>query len=209
MSQGKPQTSYKLQRVSTVTLMGPRAQSFPPAELLRESFLIGVDGGVWASHQDRYDLTVGDGDSVAPGITLMERYPVAKDLSDLALALELIPPHIDTLHLWGFWGGRDDHHLINLGEVFFLNHAPAVTLIHRFEGSPVRLLNPGSHTLKLSGTFSLISLVPALFSLSGACRFPIENLLVRPFSSQLLSNHAEGEVTIHCDQRFFCLEEQG
>lgn len=80
-------------------------------------------------------------------------------------------------------------------------------MIHRPERAPVRLLNPGTHTLKLSGTFSLISLVPALFTIAGACRFPVENLLVRPLSSQLLSNHGEGEVRIHCDQRFFCIEE--
>lgn len=207
MSQGKPQTSEKLQRARTVILMGPLAHAFPPAELLQQSVLIGVDGGVWATHLEHYDLTVGDGDSVAPGVTLMERYPVEKDASDLALALGSVPPEAQTLHLWGFWGGRDDHHLMNLGEVFFLAQAPARTLIHRPAGSPVRLFHPGTHTLKVSGTFSLFSLVPALFSISGACDYPIKDLKVRPLSSQLLSNHAQGEVTIECDQRFFCLEE--
>lgn len=207
MSQGKPQTPEKLQRARTVILMGPLTKTFPSDELLRESVLIGVDGGVWATHLERYDLTVGDGDSVAPGVTLMERYPTAKDASDLALALELLPPQAQTLHLWGFWGGRDDHHLMNLGEVFFLSKIPERTLIHRPNSSPVQLWPPGKHTLRLSGTFSLLSLVPALFSISGACDYPIANQRVRPLSSQLLSNRGQGEVTIECDQRFFCLEE--
>lgn len=207
MSQGKLQTPPQLQRARTVVLMGPRADLFPPAALLEDSFLIGVDGGTWDSHAQAYHLTLGDGDSAAPGVELQTRHPVDKDQSDLALALALLPPTLECLHLWGFWGGRDDHHLMNLGELFLAPHLPAQTLIHRPGLAPVRLLPPGTHELSLAGTFSLFSLSPALFTLAGACRYPVRERRVAPLSSQLLSNRGDGVVQITCDQRFFCLEE--
>ncbi|MFI5391452.1 MAG: hypothetical protein ACHQYQ_08830, partial [Bacteriovoracales bacterium] len=61
------------------------------------------------------DISVGDGDS--SNFPMDFNLPEEKDYSDLKFALDLIPPNVEKINLWGFLGGRRDHEIINFGEV--------------------------------------------------------------------------------------------
>jgi thiamine pyrophosphokinase len=89
-------------------------------------FLIGVDGGIKFLKGKHPDLVIGDWDSAKQTaamqfekrgsrlVTLSKR----KNQSDLAAALAELAKHPQTdLALYGFTGGRADHHLSNLLEI--------------------------------------------------------------------------------------------
>lgn len=96
-----------------------------------EDLRVGVDGGLdlWESLRTRLtpQIAVGDWDGASRGAlqrfeeagTTLVTLPREKDQSDLACALrvlqELAPEEIVLL---GFTGGRADHHLSNLLEIF-------------------------------------------------------------------------------------------
>ena len=197
----------KLSLTRQVLLVGPMALQFPDANLRRDKILIGVDGGVWSEHLSLYDVTLGDGDSLKSPVKLDHPFSSDKNESDLSLALKLLPPDLISVELWGFWGGRDDHQWVNLGEVFhWMNHTAIVT-IHRPDKAPLRLFPAGTHEITSTHTFTLLSLEDAHFSIQGKCRWPLPRTKVQKLSSHLLSNQGQGEMTIECDHKFFCFEE--
>jgi thiamine pyrophosphokinase len=183
------------------------SSQFPDEELRHNKLVMGVDGGVWSEYLSLYDITLGDGDSLKTPLSLDHHYSVDKNESDLALALKLLPPDLSSIELWGFWGGRDDHQLLNLGEIFHWHNRQAIVTIYRPENSPVRLYPAGVHKIISRQTFSLLSFEEAHFSIQGECRWPLSRTKVQKLSSHLLSNEGQGEMTIECDQKFFCFEE--
>ena len=85
-----------------------------------DAVVVGVDGGVELAHELGYtiDLAVGDFDSLSPTAlavlegsgTLIERHPVAKDASDLELALEVaLRFEPERIIVFGGSAGRLDH----------------------------------------------------------------------------------------------------
>lgn len=193
----------KVQQQKGVVLVGPMAKTFPTEHPLLP--VLGVDGGSSKATADRYDFTLGDGDSLAGAHALDLVFPVDKDASDLALALQHLPPGPLSIHLYGFWGGRFDHQVINLGEL----HARLIkdggeVCFHTDSEYQVLGRPAGRHTLTLQGLFSLFSPLPTLFSIEGACRFSLVATRVDSLSSRLLSNEGHGEVTLTADRPFFC-----
>jgi thiamine pyrophosphokinase len=193
----------KVQQHKGVVLVGPMAKAFPVYHPLLP--VLGVDGGSGKAAAEKYDFTLGDGDSLASGLQLDLVFPVDKDASDLALALQHLPAGPLTIHLYGFWGGRFDHQVINLGEL----HARLLkdggeVCFHTDSEYQVLGRPAGRHTLTLQGLFSLFSPLPTLFSIEGACRFSLPPTRVESLSSRLLSNEGLGEVTLTADQPFFC-----
>jgi len=193
----------KVQQHKSVVLVGPMAKSFPTD--WPQLPVLGVDGGSNKASPERYDFTLGDGDSLGPAAALDLVFPSAKDASDLALALQHLPAGPLTIHLYGFWGGRFDHQVINLGELHArLTQEGGEVYFHTESEYQVLGLPAGRHNLVLQGIFSLFSPLPTQFSIEGACRFPLPATRVDPLSSRLLSNEGQGAVTIEADQPFFC-----
>ena len=193
----------KVQQHKSVVLVGPMAKSFPTDWPLLP--VLGVDGGSNKATADKYDFTLGDGDSLGPALSLDLVFPVDKDASDLALALQHLPAGPLTIHLYGFWGGRFDHQVINLGELHArLMKEGGEVCFHTDSEYQVLGRPAGRHTLTLQGLFSLFSPLPTLFSIEGECRFPLTPTRVDSLSSRLLSNEGHGEVTLTADQPFFC-----
>lgn len=198
----------KAQRLGRVDLVGPLAlgQARPdPAT----GALLAVDGGL--AHFPRADFSVGDGDShPRPAQAHLDlRLPAEKDRSDLSHALELIPAPVKEIHLYGVWGGRFDHQMMNQGalhEELLKRQARACV----FGPGPERLwaFAAGGHRLNLCGTFSLWSLALAQVRIQGACRYPLERATaLAPLSSLTLSNEGEGEVEFTASQPFFVYTE--
>lgn len=197
----------KLSLTRQALLMGPLSAHFPDEKMRQDKLLIGVDGGVWSEYLSLYDVTLGDGDSLKTPVQLDHHYSVDKTESDLALALKLLPSDLLSLELWGFWGGRDDHQWVNLGEVFHWKNHSALVTIYRPDKAPLRLYPPGVHTIHSKHTFTLLSLEDAHFSIQGECRWPLSRTPIRKFSSHLLSNQGLGKMMIECDHKFFYFEE--
>lgn len=187
-------------------LIGPLATSTPPAQLLQASAVMCIDGGIDMMDPSEIHYSIGDGDSAKNGRTLDEQLPVGKDTSDLAMGLQHLPAGLKTIHLWGFWGGRFDHQLCNLGEIQqFLQTHTAQIFLHNPEGAPMLALPQGEHSLDLIGTFTLLSLQTCHFTIGGECRYPLATpTRVLPLSAHTLSNIGAGKVTITCDHAFFC-----
>ncbi len=193
----------KVQQHKSVVLVGPMAKSFPTD--WPQLPVMGVDGGCNKAPLERYDFTLGDGDSLAPALVLDLLFPTDKDASDLSLALQHLPAGAITIHLYGFWGGRFDHQVINLGELHArLTQEGGKVFFHTDSEYQVVGLPAGRHSLSLQGVFSLFSPLSTLFSISGDCRFPLAPTQVPSLSSRLLSNEGHGEVIIDADQAFFC-----
>lgn len=212
MSQGKPQSSLlpwemKLQRLKRALLIGPLSSELPPQEIRQDKLIIGVDGGVRADEIALYDLTLGDGDSAPHGTPLMHQYSVDKAQSDLSLALQLLPSTLESLELWGFWGGRDDHQLINLGEIFHWHKGQTEVRIYRPQNNPIIMMGAGDHKIQHHGVFSLLSFDTMTLSIAGACRYPLPATQVAPFSSHLLSNFGDGEIIVTSDRPFYFFAE--
>jgi hypothetical protein len=183
--------------------MGPR----PPKEFFNFPILA-VDGG--GDFCDSCDIWVGDGDSLIrpTNASWKKTYPEKKSQSDLALALHLLTDlQRPRLHLWGFSGGRRDHHLFNIGEcLHFLNsNASGRIFFYENNTSPSFLFFPkGESDFLFKGTFSVGSIFPMNLKLQGDCLYQQESpLYFSPLSSLGLSNQAFGEVTITSDAPFF------
>src|SRR5690606_29585109 len=89
-----------------------------------EALVIAADSGIDQAHALglTVDIAVGDFDSVTPGAlaraeaagATVERHPVAKDATDLELALDAAAQHRpDQVLVLGGHGGRLDHQLAN------------------------------------------------------------------------------------------------
>jgi thiamine pyrophosphokinase len=179
-----------------IQLVGPLAQ--PDTELSEP--VIFVDGGA-ALRQNNMGLAVGDGDSY-PG-ALDYRLDPDKDFSDLAFALSLVESRFGEIELHGFLGGRRDHELLNLGEVFhFLNRLTEPARLRMDDA--VDAFSTGSWQFHRHGLFSLVVFSPARVALSGDCRYPIATgTLIRPVSSLGLSNEGHGDIQLESDGPVF------
>lgn len=180
----------------SIMLVGPLAD----AELEIIEPVIFVDGGS-TRREHNIGLSVGDGDSFAG--ELDHKLDTEKDFSDLAFALSLLSHGFHNIEMHGFLGGRRDHELLNLGEVFhFLARRtrPATALIDR----SVDAFSEGSWQVEVHGTFSLIAFEAATVALSGRCRYQIpDGTRIAPVSSFGLSNEGYGLITIKTSSPLF------
>lgn len=210
MSSHKPRLNSFLELARSkeqVLLIGPMAESTPSSLLVQNSAVIGVDGGSTIAPKSDYDYFIGDGDSLQNPTALEfdEIYSKNKDESDLKLALRIIPTEVKTVHLWGFWGGRMDHHLFNLGELSsYLESHKAKLIWHSNDFDRMEGLPPGKHQFSVHGRFSVLSVYKSIFSIEGDCRYPIKHPTeVQPLSSLTLSNIGNGNVYISSNNPFF------
>lgn len=186
--------SYLERKGEQVTLVGPMAKSF---EAPANQALLFVDGGAKLKSNEGYSL--GDNDSFSGKLDLV--LPKEKDFSDLSYALSLIPSKTKSLSLKGFLGGRKDHELINLGEVYrFLCLREDTQLIL---DQSILSYSKGEWDLEIEGEFSLLSYDQQIISMVGSCQYPLENTRIEPHSSHGLSNNGSGKITLSNERPVF------
>jgi thiamine pyrophosphokinase len=193
----------QLKSTKSALLVGPRPLERPIPQ--DKNALLIVDGGMnhWAQKPPS-SVLIGDGDSCQAGFdqTLFDLLlPTNKDRSDLAYALSLLPENLQNLELLGFGGGRFDHQLVVLGELysFLKTHLQChLKLGHEILGLP-----KGTHHLELSGQFSVLALETLCLTLKGDVEYPTDQLTLSAFSSHGLSNVASGELRIESNQPLF------
>lgn len=178
---------------NSVNLVGPK--QWPSHELLEP--ILYVDGG------SRYQLSsegfsLGDNDS--SNHPLDHQLPTDKDYSDLAYALRHCH-NFKTLNLFGFLGGRKDHEIMNFGELHSFLQGQKFTQAH-FENQ-VSAFSQGRWPIEFSGIFSLFCFEKAHVSLIGKVKYQLHQAPLKPFSSQGLSNIAQGPFILECDKPVF------
>jgi thiamine pyrophosphokinase len=175
-----------------ITLVGP---FFDNSNEIEEPVIF-VDSGTHFRKSGE-GISVGDGDSIDTPLEI--RLNPDKDFSDLAFALRNIPGHYSEIDLAGFLGGRRDHEIINIGEVHhFLNSRKSPTEI-RFD-SEVMGFSKGQWQFERFGSFSVLTVVETIVSITGDCRYACPECTVfPPLSSLGLSNIGSGTITINCD----------
>jgi thiamine pyrophosphokinase len=190
---------------SEVTLVGPLVKKFP--KTINHPFIY-VDRGTnfrgnlrKMAKKGYLDISVGDGDS--SNFPMDFNLPEEKDYSDLKFALDLIPPNVEKINLWGFLGGRRDHEIINFGEVNNWLLKSKNNVVFLFE-KKVLAKSKGTLTLNIKGIFSLVVFQKTKIKLKGKCHYKLPKYKeISPLSSQGLSNLGDGEVTIEANGPFF------
>ena len=177
-------------------LVGPLADG----ELDIKEPVIFVDGGS-IRRENGIGLSVGDGDSFDGHLD--HKLETDKDYSDLAFALRLLGDEFDRIEMFGFLGGRRDHELLNLGEVFhFLarrSRPTAAYLDHTIDA-----FSQGSWKFEVHGTFSLVAFDDAIVTLSGDCKYAIpKDTPFHPVSSFGLSNEGYGKISLETSSPLF------
>lgn len=173
----------------------------PPVDFVRDrhragDLVICADRGLLLARAAGLTPTVlvGDLDSLPPGTELpaeVHRYPLAKDQSDLEIALEEAARRGAThAEILGALDGRPDHALFNL--LALPQRAADLNLqaVLVAPGVEVQHLATGSHTLhhKLGWTLSLLPVDrEAVLSLDGMA-FPLQAQVLRRASTRGLSN---------------------
>ena len=142
-------------------------------------------------------FSVGDGDSLRGG-GLDKTLPIDKDHSDLAFVLGSLPSSVNRLSLYGFMGGRLDHELANLGEVFsFLKRLSAGRCDFYTSSAELGMVAWSGLTLSLPihGLFSVFTFEAGPIQIRGSCRYPLDPPRdLMPLSSHGLSNEGHGQV---------------
>ena len=179
-----------------VDLVGPFARTSEPFH----DPVIFVDGGTRLRRAGE-GIAIGDGDSWSGDLDI--RLDQQKDYSDLAFALSSLPRNTRLIHLSGFLGGRRDHELINLGEVYGFLQSRGHPTTARFDAEIIGY-SPGAWEFDHDGVFSIASFEETHVSINGDCSYPlIEPTRVTPMSSLCLSNEAKGTILITCTESVF------
>lgn len=142
-------------------------------------------------------FTIGDGDS--SNVELDQLLNPQKDYSDLSFVLKNLPDKFSLIHLYGFLGGRKDHEIMNLAEVHScLKRSKTPKTV--FLDKEVTVYSAGRWTLFIEGLFSLFAFETTKTTLTGKCKYKIENTsTLNPLSSHGLSNLGRGEINLACD----------
>jgi thiamine pyrophosphokinase len=190
----------QLENAEKVTLIGPLFEGKITLPLDHPHIFVDKGGmflpdGVKQQPDRPTFIRVGDGDSFQ-GELDVKLNPV-KDLSDLSYALGMIPSTCKHLQLRGFLGGRKDHEIINLGEVYnYLSENQSADFDFQ-----IFALGKGQYHFSYFGTFSLLSFIPNQVTLEGNISYPLKgDAVVPPLSSLGLSNEARGDFLIHAQE---------
>lgn len=164
-------------------------------------FIICADGGY--NHARALgiaaDLLIGDFDSISeiPEDILKIKYPVEKDMTDAALALEAARDKgSDEILLFGFTGDRQDHTITNI--LMLLNYPEAVIFD---DNNEIRIL---SDKLTVDGRKGqTLSIIPIRGNLEGVTTtgllYPLNNETLYLGKSRGVSNiMTENSCTIEC-----------
>jgi len=182
--------------LTKIIFIGPLFSKKNISFIEKDAGLVFIDGGsAFKSdfHSNKTQFFVGDGDSSHPDQYFDLKLSPQKDLTDLEVALSLLPDHLFELELWGFLGGRLDHELANYGAVAQFLIEREHTQIVSFDQRQM-LLSPGAHQLTLQGPFSLLALMETQLHLEGSLSYSTaEPITLLPFTGRGLSNISHGK----------------
>lgn len=145
------------------------------------------------------DVVVGDLDSIPPavlaaleadGVTI-ERYPVAKDQTDLELAIDrALADGADEVLILGALGGRLDHTIANL---MILAQKRWQATIRLAEGSEIAQILHGGEVLEINGPIgSTVSAIPMSARVDGltytGLEYPLNDATLELGSTRGVSN---------------------
>jgi thiamine pyrophosphokinase len=166
------------------------------------SLVVAADGGLALAGPLglEVDVLVGDLDSVDPvqlaaaeaAGTRVERHPVAKDATDLALALFAArDAGADRITVVGGHGGRADHLLANW--LLLASHELAGCEVRaRSDAASIEVVRPGQPSWLAGEVGAFVSLIPvhgaAHGVTTGGLRFPLDGGTLEPGSSRGVSN---------------------
>lgn len=161
---------------------------------------IAVDKGL--SHLYKQGITplmaIGDFDSLDDLQLLedlqIEKFPVRKDDTDTALALQYAIAHgYDEIDIYGVIGGRIDHFMAAL--ILLKRYAQvAITLYDR--QNKIQLLKAGTHHLPITyDYFSIFALKDTHLTLHN-CTYPLDDYLLRSDDPLCVSNSCDGILEI-------------
>ena len=198
--------------LSGTALVFAGGDAVPPAVARRlppDALVIGADSGIEHAHAlgRHVDVAVGDFDSVSPtalaaaeaaGAQVL-RHPIAKDATDLELALDVAAAHgVERITIVGGHGGRFDHYLANvllLGSARFAQFAVDAW----FGDAQLRVVRRRARLIGRIG--SLVTLLaaegPALGVTTTGLRYPLVESVLLPGSTLGVSNElVASEATI-------------
>lgn len=171
-------------------------------ELPTSAFVVAADGGLHlAAPLDLHvDLVVGDLDSVEAQVlaaaeqagTTVERHPVDKDRTDLALALDAaVSAGAQRITVVGGAGGRADHLLANW--LLLAADAYAGCVVRSWSASArTDVVRPGRTAELIGPVGALLTLLPANGAARGVrttgLRFPLDGEDLLPGTSRGVSN---------------------
>lgn len=157
-------------------------------------------------------LWVGDGDSSTPSQSIPQFFKEDQNVTDLHFCLHNIRNwKWFELHLFGFLGGRKDHELANLGEVYhaFKNRKLSRSAIFYDQDVPrVHLYQSGRHEFSSHDLFSVLVFEESQVTIEGSCEYQCENIVLKPFSGKGVSNVGHGMIQIQSSQPFLIFFEK-
>lgn len=180
----------------TCNIVGPMK---PIGKLNNEIFTVLVDGAMAHNLNLKNYVSIGDSDSWDGQHDY--QLPQAKDRSDLYHAFKLVPDNYHQVHMHGFYGGRIDHFIINIGEiVHFLDQRRCCIRFYNGDDLLILVFSAGEWTFEFNGIFSLFSFDDNRLSIEGDCLYKSkeEYTNLNKYSSHGLSNEAFGLVKLTC-----------
>ncbi|MCC8181482.1 MAG: thiamine diphosphokinase, partial [Clostridiales bacterium] len=185
-------------RKKRAVLIGASSASLPlelEERILPDDFIICADGGRGLAERLglQPDWYVGDNDSGGrPDGLPATLLPSEKDVSDMEMAVDqALQLGYQELLLLGCTGGREDHHLANLG---------LLEQIHRRGGcgilldaaNEVRFLGPGSYQIENRPVYHYLGLIPLDAAVTGVTltgvRYPLDHFTLQRGSTRAVSN---------------------
>ncbi len=205
-----------LNNAKKILIIGPlydptKAENFPRNAF---DFYAFIDGGAHFVNQftivDHQMIVVGDGDSYQESEIIFDvLLNPKKDLSDLAFFLSLPMKNVKELTLMGFRGGRLDHELINIGELYHFVESSQftnlVTISLLSSQEVVKFYPRGCHEIHFQGKFSLLTLITQNISISGDILYSDEQITLRPLSSRGLSNESSQRFKVTGEHAFIII----
>ncbi|WP_053219710.1 thiamine diphosphokinase [Virgibacillus senegalensis] len=171
-------------------------------------YWIGADRGAVTLVQQGIvpDLAIGDFDSVMKGEMKeirahsreVKTFPPEKDETDLDLAvMEAIKLGFTSIYFFGVTGGRVDHSLANVQQLYKLrNRGIHGTIIDK--GNQISLALPGDHQVGKDEVYTYISFLPFSSNVTGLSLrnfyYPLEDAKLEWGSTLCISNHLLSEI---------------
>lgn len=196
-----------------LNILGPTSFCFYKKFCPKEGIVAFVDGGIkyhkfFENFKDQ--VWVGDGDSLQskiPENILCFHLPREKNFSDLDYLLKSLPISIKELNLFGLLGGELAHEFFVFGSFnrWLKRNPDGLCNFYLGQGVGVKGYASGEFKILKNGEFSVLTLEPAIVTMFGDLKYPVDGVSLDPLDSRGLHNIGLGSFSIKSDSPFFIL----